>query len=188
MADPAARRRKPADARATHKRILKVADAAFAEHGTGASLNEIAQRAKVGAGTLYRHFPNREALVAGLLADRVATLATQARKLAKSADAGTALVEWLHTFVDRVAVYRGASASIVDSALDPVPGPVAEMRTELAGLLKSAQEQGSVRAELTADDVLLLAGGITWVAERTLRESRNTARLIDAVTVGLRTH
>jgi AcrR family transcriptional regulator len=85
-----------ADARRNYERLLKAAVDAFAEHGEGASLDDIAKRAGVGSGTLYRHFPTRHALLEAAYLDRIEAIAARADALAAELPPGEALVEWLY--------------------------------------------------------------------------------------------
>ena len=88
-----------ADARRNHERLLTEARAAFAEHGTDASLEDVARRAGVGIGTLYRHFPNRDALVSAVFEDAVDELLTRSRQLLTDPEPCAALVTWLREMV-----------------------------------------------------------------------------------------
>src|SRR4030081_758490 len=100
----AATARKPrADAQRNRIRLLETAKAAFAEKGPGASLDEIARTAGVGAGTLYRHFPTRDALIEAVYRNETEQLVAAATRLADTHPPMTALREWLLSFVDYVA-------------------------------------------------------------------------------------
>src|SRR3954452_2756992 len=96
-----------ADARRNHERLLVAAHEVFGKEGSESSLREIARRAGVGIGTLYRHFPTREALLEALLRDNVERLRDRADQLARTISAERALVTWLHEFVDSANSYRG---------------------------------------------------------------------------------
>src|SRR2546425_2195928 len=85
-----------ADARRNYEKLINAAREVFTEHGADASLDEIAKRAGVGPGTLYRHFPNRRALQEATYRDGVEQLCTKAYMLAESAEPEQALVAWLH--------------------------------------------------------------------------------------------
>src|SRR5215471_4249673 len=95
-----------ADARRNRARVLEAAEAVFAARGTSASTEEIALRAGVGAGTVFRHFPTKEALLEAILADRVARLGEEARSLAASADPGAALLGLFARMVEEAAVKK----------------------------------------------------------------------------------
>jgi AcrR family transcriptional regulator len=88
-----------ADARRNHERLLAEARAAFAAHGTDASLEDVARRAGVGIGTLYRHFPTRHALLSAVFEDAVSDLLARSRELLDAPEPCTALVTWLREIV-----------------------------------------------------------------------------------------
>src|ERR1700742_2253164 len=100
--------RKPrADAQRNRERILDVAKEAFTRFGANASLDDMAKRAGVGAGTLYRHFPTRDALVAAVYRNESEQLVSAADRLAKTKPPVTSLREWLLLFVDYIATKHG---------------------------------------------------------------------------------
>src|SRR4029077_8649104 len=99
-AEPTALRKPRADAERNRVRLLETAKAAFAEKGSGASLDEIARIAGVGAGTLYRHFPTRDALVTAVYRNETEQLVVAATRLAETHPPVMALREWLLLFVD----------------------------------------------------------------------------------------
>src|SRR5439155_8286531 len=101
-----------ADARRNYQRLLAAAGDAFVQHGVDTSLNDIARRAGVGAATLYRHFPTREALLEALLMDRLNELAAQARTFRETLSPHDALVAWLRVFTVHVTTYRGLSTPV----------------------------------------------------------------------------
>jgi AcrR family transcriptional regulator len=105
--ESAAVRKPRADAQRNRVRLLETAKAAFAEKGSGASLDEIARTAGVGAGTLYRHFPNRDALVAAVYRNETEQLVVAATRLAEMHPPVMALREWLLLFVDYIATKHG---------------------------------------------------------------------------------
>ncbi|MEU5697146.1 helix-turn-helix domain-containing protein [Actinosynnema sp. NPDC020468] len=156
-----------ADARRNHDLIVSVAAEAFAEHGTDASLREIARRAGLGIGTLYRHFPTRDALLEALLRQNFDRL----RGLAETSTGAPreALVRWLGEVARGSTTYRGLSeqvmAALVDESSELHASCVA-MRAAGAVLLDRAQRDGSVAADVTAVEVLSLAAGVAWVSER----------------------
>ncbi|MEV7566904.1 TetR/AcrR family transcriptional regulator [Streptomyces tanashiensis] len=158
---PAAEPPQRTDARLNRERLVTAAREVFAEAGPGASLNEIARRAGVGPGTLYRHFPHRSALLTAVLADRIETLCAHAERLLAAENADEALEQWLGAFLAHARVHQGmGSALLVES--DGESGfdchrRILDMAT---GLLARAQQHGTARADLTADDLLRLVIGI----------------------------
>ncbi|MCX4825717.1 TetR/AcrR family transcriptional regulator [Streptomyces sp. NBC_01142] len=124
---PPARR---TDARLNRARLLAAAQEVFAEAGPEASLNEIARRADIGPGTLYRHFPHRTALLSAVLSDRIEALCGQAEKLLSSDSADDAPAQWLRAFLAHARVNHGmGGAMLVDESSAPeepgAPAPTA---------------------------------------------------------------
>ncbi|MGW0788834.1 TetR/AcrR family transcriptional regulator [Streptomyces sp. NPDC002911] len=173
------------DARLNRERLVATAWEVFAEAGPGASLNEIARRAGVGPGTLYRHFPNRSALLTAVLRDRVETLCEQAEGLLTSDSADDALAQWLRAFLAHARANHGmGSALMVDE-----PGALGLNCHQLildaaAGLLTRAQQLGTARVDLAADDLVQLVVGIALsTAHRSDRgqPERLLALMLDAI-------
>ena len=137
--------RKPrADAERNRVRLLETAKAAFAEKGSAASLDEIARTAGVGAGTLYRHFPTRDALVAAVYRNETEQLVAAADRLAKTHPPTTALREWLLLFVDYIATKHGMSEvlnSIVDGTSDLYWASTAQVKQAIAKLVDRGLER-----------------------------------------------
>src|ERR1700734_4023728 len=105
--EPTAVRKPRADAERNRVRLLETAKAAFAEKGSGASLDEIARTAGVGAGTLYRHFPTRDALIEAVYRNENEQIVAAADRLAKTHPPVMALRDWLLLFVDYIATKHG---------------------------------------------------------------------------------
>ncbi|MGW0903287.1 TetR/AcrR family transcriptional regulator [Streptomyces sp. NPDC002853] len=149
------------DARLNRERLVATAWEVFAESGPGASLNEIARRAGVGPGTLYRHFPNRSALLTAVLRDRVETLCEQAEVLLGSDSADDALAQWLRAFLAHARANHGmGSALMIDE-----PGALSldchqQILDAATALLTRAQQQGAARVDLAADDLVQLVVGV----------------------------
>jgi AcrR family transcriptional regulator len=186
---PVAATRAPrADARRNRAALLTAAERAFAERGTSASLEDIAARAGVGIGTLYRHFPNRDALIESLIHDRALELIWLGEKLAGAEDPFEALTGWLRASIRHAMSFQGLAASLVDATCQDPAGPLADIchrQEAIAGaLLKRAQDAGQVRPDVTADDVVDLASSVAWVAER--RGRRSPGHILDVGLDGLR--
>jgi AcrR family transcriptional regulator len=161
-ASPAGRpRNKRADARRNYDKLIAAARDSFAEDGISASLEEIARRAHVGIGTLYRHFPTRKDLFEGVYRNEVETLCQAAGDLADEPPL-EALTGWLHKFVDYFATKRAlAEALNHDHAL--FHGGRDAIHAAGTPLLRRAQDMGAVRSDASFDDVLRLVGGITMI-------------------------
>ncbi len=155
-----------------------------------ASLDEIARRAGVASGTLYRHFPTRLDLIAAVLAEQMAELAGLGRRLLTAGDEFGALATWLHATVRHGLTYRGLAAAVMNSALDQEDGMVAAWHTELfevgTALLARAQRSGAVAADAKAADVLKLVGAIAWAAQNAPDSAAQADRLLTLVLNGLR--
>jgi AcrR family transcriptional regulator len=159
---PAPGEAKRADARRNRAQILASAEAVFAEEGLGVPVDEVARRAGVGVGTLYRHFPTKEALFEAVILHHIETLRDSARALAQSDQPGEALFLFLGHLAREGAVKRnlvealsGAGISITDTA-----GETKEELEQAAGyLLERAQKAGQVRADVTLHDLVGLVMG-----------------------------
>jgi AcrR family transcriptional regulator len=163
----AAPRPQRADARRNHDRLLGAARAVFTEQGPDAPLEEVARRAGVGIGTLYRHFPTREALITAVFFDRIETLRARAEELAESESPVDALRLWLREQLDEAAKMRGLGAMAMNLMLceQQPPQACAPMRDAGATLLARAQAAGEVRTDTDIDDLLHLVVGIGLASE-----------------------
>ncbi|MEU9591929.1 TetR/AcrR family transcriptional regulator [Streptomyces sp. NPDC048219] len=154
-----------ADARRNRERLLAVAVEAFAEHGQGASLDDIAKRAGVGVGTLYRHFPTRQALLEAAYLERIEAIAARADVIAAGRPAGEALVAWLDELAVGMLRVRGLKA-LLDTAVTrggPACGDC--VRRAAARLVRAAQEAGALRRDVEPIEVLRLVHGLVTAAE-----------------------
>lgn len=122
-----------ADARRNYERLLKVAAEAFAEHGEGASLDDIAKRAGVGSGTLYRHFPTRQALLEAAYVDRIEALGARADEIAKELPPGEALAEWLYELCVGTIQVRGMKALLGSAVTDGSRAALTACGTSMKG-------------------------------------------------------
>lgn len=181
----AARRPMRADARRNYEKLLAVARDAFAEDNA-VTLEEIARRAQVGIGTLYRHFPSRPALLEGIYVDQVEGLASTARELGATLPPWEALVEWLHRYTGYVGTKR-ALAEELNNSIGQVTEVFRSCRELLFGegapLLTRAQDAGLVRKDVSFDDVVRLVSGITMM---TFPEPGQMERVVDIALDGLR--
>jgi AcrR family transcriptional regulator len=179
------RRPQRADARRNYEKLLAVARDAFAEN-SAVTLEEIARRAEVGIGTLYRHFPNRPALLEGIYVEQVEELCLSARELAAILPPWDALVDWLHRYVGYVGTKR-ALAEQLTAAVGAPTEVFGQCRQALFAdgepLLKRAQEAGAVRTDATFEDVLRMVSGITMA---TFTDQGQMERVLDIALDGLR--
>jgi AcrR family transcriptional regulator len=160
--DALLQRPKRADALRNYEKILATAREAFAEGGESTSLEEIARRAGVGIGTLYRNFPNRQALLEALYVGEVEEMARSASEL-DTDDPWKALNDWFQHFIGYMATKRALAAELLNY-LDQDAELFQVCRRSLwaAGepLLKRAQEAGVVRDDVTISDVIQMVAGI----------------------------
>lgn len=148
-----------ADARRNVEALLAAARAAFAEKGASTSLEDIARRAQVGIGTLYRHFPTRQDLFRSVYVAEVEELCRSAQDFAGLAP-WDALVGWLHRFVPYMATKRAVAEELVVGS-DLFPNCRATIVEAGEPLLRRAQDAGTARSDTSFDDVLRLVSGIT---------------------------
>lgn len=156
-----------ADARRNFQRLLSAADEVFHELGTDASLDEIARRAGLGSGTLYRHFPNRDALLTAVFWDRVEELCDRGDRLAEAADPDGALVDWLRALI-ALTMQRGLAAALMASHGGDASAIFKATRQALEDtaepLIQRAQRQGSLRPDLAPSELVTFAHAIAMCA------------------------
>ncbi|WP_322101679.1 TetR/AcrR family transcriptional regulator [Paraburkholderia sp. J41] len=179
--------RKPrADAQRNRERILEEAKKAFTRVGGEISLDEVARLAGVGPGTLYRHFPTREALLEGVYTAEVEKLAREARQLAQTLPPGEALRAWMLLFVDYIAtkkIIAPALNSIVGGATPVFEASGALIKGAIQALVTRAIENGDMRADLDPLDLLRALVGVSNVASAP--EWQDSARrLVDILLLG----
>ncbi len=177
------------DARRNHAKLLVAASAIFAAAGPDAALEEIARRAGVGIGTLYRHFPTREALMGAVVREHILELTDDAQEALAAADPFEALAGWLRAHLAFSATKRGLVAGIVmlkQTGDSDFAAACDRMIAALEALVARAQAAGQVRAEVTARDVMHLIGAIAAGAERAA-DPEMAGRLLEVTLAGLRT-
>ncbi|QYC41511.1 DNA-binding transcriptional repressor AcrR [Nonomuraea coxensis DSM 45129] len=154
-----------ADARRNRELVLRTAARVFTEEGTGASLGRIAQRAGVGAGTVYRHFPSKEILIEAVLAEHVEDMVAAAARWRARAAPGDALFGFLLEAIERSAGRRHVCDALTGDRSWPRAGLARGTRRfheALERLLREARQAGAIRADVRADDLAALAaGGVT---------------------------
>ncbi|MEU0532144.1 TetR/AcrR family transcriptional regulator [Amycolatopsis tolypomycina] len=177
-----------ADARRNYERLLEEAKRAFAEHGVEASLEDIARRAGVGIGTLYRHFPTRDALLETLLRARFDAHAERARELLTHPEPLAALHEWLAGLGDATGTFRGLVELTADALNDETSRLYESchgMREGGSQLVERAKRAGELRPDVTADELLLLLHAASWAGGHLPGEG-GMQRLLALVFEGLR--
>jgi AcrR family transcriptional regulator len=150
-------RRMRADAQRKMNSLLQAAMEVFAKSGVDAPVREIAERAGVGLGTVYRHFPQRSNLIVAVFQSRVDACADAASVLASKYEPGEALARWMQRFVDFIATKRGLAAALHsgDPAYSALPGYfIKRLLPALKTLLDTAVAAGVVRPGIEAEDLL----------------------------------
>lgn len=186
---PEARPRKPrADAQRNRERILSVAKREFTRSGASASLEDIAKEAGVGPGTLYRHFPTREALLIAVYRAEMERLAAAEHDLADSKPPAEALRAWLLLFVAAVETKRIIAPALNALVGDPqkvFESSYAAIHDALRALVKRAIESGDIRKDLDPNDLLRALVGVAHVATSP-DWPQSARRLVDILIAGAR--
>jgi AcrR family transcriptional regulator len=179
-----------ADARRNRDRLLEVARQAFAAEGLSVSLDEIARRAGVGPGTLYRHFPTKEALFEAVVHERLRRLVDRARALGHGADdPGAALFEIL----DRIVTDAAEKADLIDALAGAgvevrttVAATTADLRHEIGRILARAQDSGAVRDDIGIADLMAVLGGLLLALRHPGGQGADPRRTLAILLDGLR--
>jgi AcrR family transcriptional regulator len=181
-----AQRKPRADAQRNRERILEVAKVAFTRSGANASLDDIAKEARVGPGTLYRHFPTREELLQAVYRSEIEKLAAAGRKFTQSMSPMEALRAWLLLFVDAI-----ETKQIIAPALNTLIGDhkkvfassYAKIQEAIDALVKRAIKSGDIRKDLNPMDLLRALVGVANVS--TSPDWQQSARrLVDILITG----
>ena len=181
-------RRPRVDAQRNRERILEVAREAFTEHGPDATLDDIARRAEVGPGTLYRHFPTRDALIEAVFRSHVEKLTAAGERYAATLQPIKALRAWMLKFIDYV-----AGKLLILPALDTVPGGSmrliegtrGQIHSTFRGLVQRAIDSGDLRAGTDPDDLIRAFIGVFHTTSLPNWES-SARRIVDILIDGSR--
>ena len=181
--------RKPrTDALRNRERILEVAKAAFTRQGASASLEEIAKQAGVGTGTLYRHFPTRDALIEGVYRNEVDKLAAAAARFAETMSPIEALRTWMLLLIDYIAakhIIAPALNKIVGGPSRLYEGSRPAIQEAIEGLVKRAKRSGDLRRDLDASDLLRALIGASHIGSGDDWQ-QSARRLVDILIAGSR--
>ena len=173
-----------ADARRNYEKLVASARAVFTAEGTSAPLEDVAERAGVGIGTLYRHFPTRQALLEAVYIDEVEAMAQAAVDLSELPP-WEALSQWLHQYVGFAATKRALNEALLEAA--PDSDVLVACRTAIAGagaaLVERAQHAGVIRTDTNFMDVVRMVGGIAMVPEA---DPGQKERMLELALDGLR--
>ena len=173
-----------ADAQLNNERILAAAEEVFMERGAGVSLDEVAKRAGVGIGTLYRRFPSREDLLAATYSARFVAFAATSHARAVDLEPADALRAYLKELVQYSNVYRGFAASLGTVLQIGTPGCVATSE-EGARLLHAAQEAGAIRPDISFNDIVCVATAISLASEQDSSPQAHIAHLVGVFMDGI---
>ena len=185
---PAPTRKPRTDAQRNRERILEVAKQEFTRSGTNTSLDDIAREAGVGAGTLYRHFPTRDALIEAVYRTEVEKLAAAEKKFSETMRPIEALRAWMLLFVDYI-----ATKQIIAPALNTLVGGPSKLYEGSRGLIqgaidamvKRAIKSGDIRKDLDPFDLLRALIGVSNVASSPDWQ-QSARRLVDILITGSR--
>jgi AcrR family transcriptional regulator len=177
-----------ADAQRNRDRLLEVAVSAFSHDGPDVTLESIANHAGVGIGTLYRHFPTREALIEAAYRSELARVCAGVPELIKTLPADVALRTWMDRFIDYLATKHGMAEAlrrVIASGGDPFAETRESLLDAIGSMLKAGAAQGKLRGDVDPADVMFGISGVSLVAGAP--EQRDQAgRLLDLLLDGLR--
>jgi AcrR family transcriptional regulator len=184
---PRSTRKPRSDGQRNRDLIVRFAKEAFTENGAGTSLDEIAKKAGVGAGTLYRHFPSREALLEAVYRAEVEKLADAAEEFQRDLPPGEALRSWLLLFIEHLATKR-----IIAAALNELVGAnqvfernMSKVHGAVKSIFERAVESGDIRADVNPVDLIRAIVGVTFFG--TSEDWNESAvRLVDILIAGSR--
>jgi len=186
---PPAPRKPRTDARRNRERILEVAKEAFTHAGANASLDDVAKAAGVGAGTLYRHFPTREALIEAVYRTEVEKLAAAERRFAEAMPPIAALRAWMLLFVDYIAakqIIAPALNTLVGGPSRLYEGSRSQVQGAIDALVRRAIKSGDIRKDIEPFDLLRALIGVSHVTSAPGWQ-QSARRLVDILIAGSRT-
>ncbi len=176
-----------ADARQNYARLVEAAAGSISELGPHVSLEEVAKRAGVGIGTLYRHFPNRQALLEAVYRDQVNVNCARGRELLATMPPGEALPLWLHSLLTYNLNTRGLKEALMAGEISPqISECKANMHSVGGELLARAQEVGAVRRDIEIADLLRLVHSIALMVEPGDEGVARAERVFEVMVAGLR--
>lgn len=160
-----------ADAKANRNRLIEVAREGFGQRGLALSIHEIARNAGVGVGTVYRHFPTKEALVEAIAVARLSSLLGEGQARLKARDAGAAFFDFLALLLSGDGAVRGDAIRMTRRARPTLTQVAAELRMVTEQLLQRAHKVGAVRPDVGIEEIMALARcvGVLGFAEGGLR-------------------
>ncbi len=184
---PGAARKPRADSVRNRERVLEAAKAVFAAGGPDASLEAVARRADVGIGTLYRHFPTRQALFEAVYRREVEQLVELSGQLGADLPPLKALRHWLHANVEFVATKKGMSTALavaIHAGSDLTAYSMDRLGGAVAPLLHRAVEAGAIRPDISAEDILRTVVGLCYTHDKP-GWTGSVLRLVDVFVDGM---
>ena len=178
-----------ADGRRNRDEILRAAQGVFAAKGVGASTEEVAAKANVSIGTVFRHFPTKQALLEAMLLDRLAQLTEITEALSQHKDAGHAFFSLLTLIIDGARTSLAFSDTLLQVGVDVHKYPPAlwkSLKHRIATVLERAQRAGAVRPDLKMKELILLIVGISRATQHHSWNGRSQAKVLQIVFDGLR--
>ncbi len=180
-----------ADAARNHEKILVAAEETFALEGVTAPIDLVAERAGVGIGTLYRHFPTKESLYEAIVVTRFSQLLTLADQYIQEPDAGEALYSFLHVFAEKAAEKKDLFEALSQAGIDfkaQYSSLIEEWLAKVDELRKRAVASGAVRSDVATADILNLVVGSCHAAGQNGIDIAGLDRLINIVIAGIQPH
>jgi AcrR family transcriptional regulator len=176
-----------ADARQNYQRLVAAAGAAIAEQGANVSLEEVAKRAGVGIGTLYRHFPNRQALLEAVYRGQIDANCARGRELQATQPPAEALTLWLHSLLIHNLTMRGLKEALMAGEISPQTSECKSQMHSVGGeLLAAAQAVGAVRPDIEITDLLRLTHSIALMVEPGSEGMARAERVFEVMIAGLK--
>jgi AcrR family transcriptional regulator len=188
---PLTTKRKRADAVKNHEKILRAAEEIFATEGITVPIDLVAERAGVGIGTLYRHFPTKEALYEAIVMTRLTAILAMADDYAKDPDPGEGLYSFLREFAAQAAEKKDLFEALSQAGIDVkahFSDLIEELMAKVDALRARAVTCGAVREDVATNDILNLVVGTCHVASQGGFDDDGLNRLIDIVIVGIQPH
>ncbi|MFF8452129.1 TetR/AcrR family transcriptional regulator [Streptomyces leeuwenhoekii] len=184
-------RRPRADVQRNRAALLEAAQRHFLKYGVGTSLEAVAKEAGVGPGTLYRHFPTREALLAAVLQTRSEELVARQEEIARLDDAGEALRQWLRAVEEYFSAFNGLPEPLIAAAKaqepdNPLTLPCDRLIATTDEYVRAAQRAGHARPSVTGYDLFLAASSVAWVMGTGATDDESLGRLRGLIESGYR--
>lgn len=178
-----------ADAKRNYEKLISAAREAFAERGSEASLDDIAKRAGVGPGTLYRHFPTRDALIDVVMREWVVSVQADSQAVIESdAEPREALATWFADFIGHMSLYRGAAAKFVACMDDPTTPIYRKCQVLSAAndqVLVHVAKSGILREDVDSREVMRMISGVASVIDQASMTQKEAEPMLEIILNGI---